>query len=118
MERHQTDAPEQTAWHSPRRRPACPQWHLLGPAVGHAVARSAGNLWTLHDLLESVRPLAAGRRLGPYGCALMSPLPKCRFDGRRFRFESSLPPNPHQPTAGGERLIIASRSPGSGWLEV
>jgi transposase len=30
MERHQTDAPEQAARHSPRGRPVGPQWHLLG----------------------------------------------------------------------------------------
>src|SRR4029077_19146403 len=118
MERHQTDAPEQTAWHSPRRRPACPQWHLLGLAVGRAVARPPGNLWTLHDLLQPLCPLAAGWRLGPYGCARMSPRPKCRFDGRSLRFEASLPADPRQPTAAGERLIIAGRSPGRGWLEV
>ena len=49
----------------PRKRPACPQWYLLGLAVGRAVARSAGNLRALYDLLQSVRSLAAGRRLGP-----------------------------------------------------
>jgi hypothetical protein len=48
-----------------RKRPACPQWYLLGLAVGRAVARSAGNLRALYDLLQSVRSLAAGRRLGP-----------------------------------------------------
>ena len=30
-----------------------------------AVARSAGELWTSYDLLQSLRPLATGRRLGP-----------------------------------------------------
>ena len=65
MERHQTDAPEQAAWHSPRGRPTRPQWHLLGVAVGRTMARSAGNLRTSYDLLQSVRPLAAGWRLGP-----------------------------------------------------
>ena len=42
MERHQADAPEQTARRPPRKRPACPQWYLLGLAVGRTVARSAG----------------------------------------------------------------------------
>src|SRR6516162_4938303 len=44
MERHQADAPEQTTRRPPRKRPACPQWYLLGLAVGRTVARSAGNL--------------------------------------------------------------------------
>jgi hypothetical protein len=35
------------------------------PRVGSAVAGPAGNLRTLYDLLQSVRPLAAGVRLGP-----------------------------------------------------
>ena len=65
MERHQADAPEQAARHSPRGRPACPQWHLLGLAIRRAVAGSAGNLRTPYDLLQSLRPLAAGWRLGP-----------------------------------------------------
>ena len=34
MERQQTDAPVQAAWHSPRGRPTRPQWHLLGVTVG------------------------------------------------------------------------------------
>ena len=34
MERHQADAPEQTTRRPPRKRPACPQWYLLGLAVG------------------------------------------------------------------------------------
>ena len=65
MGRHQTDAPEQTARHSPRGRPECPQRHLLGFAVGGAVAGPAGNLRTPYDLLQSIRPLAAGWRLAP-----------------------------------------------------
>ena len=56
---------EQTARRPPRKRPACPQWYLLGLAVGRAVARSAGNRRPLYDLLQSVRSLAADRRLGP-----------------------------------------------------
>ena len=56
---------EQTARRPPRKRPACPQWYLLGLAVGRAVARSAGNLRAPYDLLQPLCPLAAGRRLGP-----------------------------------------------------
>ena len=39
----------------PRKRPACPQWYLLGLAVGRAVARSAGNLRTLYCYNRFVR---------------------------------------------------------------
>jgi transposase len=38
MERHQADAPEQTTRRPPRKRPACPQWYVLGLAVGCTVA--------------------------------------------------------------------------------
>ena len=34
-------------------------------AVGRTMVRSAGNLRTSYDLLQSVRPLAARWRLGP-----------------------------------------------------
>ena len=34
------------------------------------------------------------------------------------RFKAFPLADTHQPTAVGERLIIASRSPGIGWLEV
>jgi hypothetical protein len=44
MGRHQTDAPERTARHSPRGRPVGPQWHLLGVAVGLAEAELGVNL--------------------------------------------------------------------------
>jgi transposase len=32
----------------------------LGPAIRRAMARSAWELWPLHDLLQSFRPLATG----------------------------------------------------------
>ena len=36
---------------------------------GAPVARCAGELWSLYDLLESLRSLETGRRLGSdYGC--------------------------------------------------
>jgi len=44
----------------PRKRPACPQWYLLGLAVGRAVARSAGNLRTLYCYNRFVRWRRAG----------------------------------------------------------
>ena len=55
MERHQADAPERTTRRPPRKRPACPQWHLLGLAVRRTVARSAGNLRTLYCYNRFVR---------------------------------------------------------------
>ena len=60
MERHHAGAPEQTARRPPRKRPACPQWYLLGLAVGRAVARSAGNLRTLYCYNRFVRWRRAG----------------------------------------------------------
>jgi hypothetical protein len=37
---------------------------------GPFAARPAGGLWSPHDLLQSLRSLAAGWRLGPdHGCA-------------------------------------------------
>jgi hypothetical protein len=36
---------------------------ILGPALGCAMARSAGELWALHDLLQSLRSLASGGHL-------------------------------------------------------
>src|SRR5262249_39100352 len=51
-----------------RGRPPCPQRHLLGPAIRSTMARSAWELWLLHDLLQPFRSLAAGWYLGPaYG---------------------------------------------------
>ncbi len=38
---------------------------FLGSAVGCAMARSTGELWTLHDLLQSLRSLASGGHLEP-----------------------------------------------------
>ncbi len=37
----------------PRVRPSCPQWHLLGLAIRGTVARPAGKLRSVHDLLQS-----------------------------------------------------------------
>jgi hypothetical protein len=34
--------------------------------VWRSLARPAGNLWSPHNLLQSLRSLAAGRRLGSY----------------------------------------------------
>ena len=41
-----------------------------GPAFGGAVARSAGQLWPVHHLLQLLRSLAQGWRVGSaYECA-------------------------------------------------
>jgi len=39
-------------------------WHLLGFAIWGAMARSAGQLRSVHDLLQSVRSLATSGRVG------------------------------------------------------
>ena len=49
----------------PRERPSCSQWHLLGLAIWGAVARPAGQLWSVHYLLQSLCSLATSGRLGP-----------------------------------------------------
>jgi hypothetical protein len=46
-------------------RPARPERHLLGIALRRSLARSAGDLWSPHHLLQSLRSVAAGWRLGP-----------------------------------------------------
>jgi len=60
MERHRTDAPEQATRRSPRRRPPYHPRHLLGLAIGCAMARSSGELWSSHHLLQPLRSLALG----------------------------------------------------------
>ena len=40
--------------------------HLLGPALGCTVTRSARLRWPVHDLLQPLQPLAEGRHLGRY----------------------------------------------------
>src|SRR6187402_2059595 len=65
MGRHQAAPAEQAAWRAACERPARPQWHLLGLAVRCAMARSAGEFWAAHDLLQSLRSLAHGWRVGP-----------------------------------------------------
>jgi transposase len=42
-----------------------PQWNLLGLAIRRAMARSAGDIWPIHDLLQSFRALGESWRLGP-----------------------------------------------------
>ena len=42
----------------PRVNDRCPQWNPLGLAVWSAMARPAGQLRPIHNLLQSVRPLA------------------------------------------------------------
>jgi hypothetical protein len=64
MGRHQAVPAEQAAWRAACERPPRAQRHLLGPAFWCAVARSAGELWALYDLLQSFHSLATGRRLG------------------------------------------------------
>src|SRR6516225_5965823 len=65
MGRHQAVPAEQTAWRAACERPARPQWHLLGLAVRRTMARSAREFWAAHDLLQSLRSLAQGWRVGP-----------------------------------------------------
>ena len=49
--------------------PAHSQWHLLGPALRRTMARSARRLRSSNDLLQPLRSLEAGWRLGPgHGC--------------------------------------------------
>lgn len=45
-------------------RPPCLEWHILGFAIRRAVARSACELRTSYDLLQSICSLAARWRLG------------------------------------------------------
>src|SRR6266516_837989 len=78
---HQTDAAEQAARRTTGERPPCPQRHLLGAAVRGAVAGPAGELRALHDLLQSLRPLAASWQFPQpeafsTTCSLSSPLPR------------------------------------------
>jgi hypothetical protein len=54
----------QAAWRNKVERPACPQRHLLGAAVRGALAGRAGELRSIHHLLQSLRSLAVGGRLG------------------------------------------------------
>jgi hypothetical protein len=50
-------------------RPSRPQWHLLGFALKRGMPRLASDLWSPHYLLQSLRSVAAGWRLGPdRGC--------------------------------------------------
>ena len=56
--------PNKAARRSAGERPACPQRHLLGVTVRGALARPAGELWSIHYLLQSLRSLATGGRLG------------------------------------------------------
>ena len=42
---HKADAAKQVAWRSSGKRPPCPQWHLLGLAIGSTLARSTGGVW-------------------------------------------------------------------------
>ena len=52
------------------REPPCPQRHLLDAAVRGTLAGPAGCLWSIHHLLQSLRSLATGGRLGQdYECA-------------------------------------------------
>jgi transposase len=58
------------AWGSARKRPSRAQWHFLGPPLRCSVARPARDLWSPHHLLQSLRAVATGWRLGPdHGCA-------------------------------------------------
>jgi transposase len=45
-------------------RPSYPQWHLLSLAIWGAMARFAGQLRSVDDLLQSLRSLATSGRLG------------------------------------------------------
>ena len=56
---------EQGKRRSACRRPAGHKWHPVGFAIRCAMARFAKSVWPLHDLLQSLRSLAAGWRLGP-----------------------------------------------------
>ena len=49
---HKADAAKQAAWRSSGKRPSCPQWHLLGLAIGSTLVRSTGGVWSLHNLLQ------------------------------------------------------------------
>jgi hypothetical protein len=73
MGRHQAVPAEQAAWRAACERPARPQWHLLGLAVRCAMARSAGEFWAAHDVLQSLRSLAQGWRVGPSAWANIPP---------------------------------------------
>jgi hypothetical protein len=43
--------------------------NFLGLASRRAMARSAGDIWSIHDLLQSLRSLGPGWGLGPdHGC--------------------------------------------------
>src|SRR5262245_44582464 len=55
MDCHQADVAEQTARRAARGRPPCPQRYLLGPAIRSTMARSAWELWPVHELLQPRR---------------------------------------------------------------
>ena len=57
---------------------------------GGAMARSARDLWSPYHLLQSVRALAAGGRLGPdHGCAGRRLMRRCRWAASRARGPTS-----------------------------
>jgi transposase len=59
---------EQAEGRAEGRRPAGAERHFLGSTFGCAVARSARPVWTEDDLLQQIRALATGWRVGPaYG---------------------------------------------------
>lgn len=83
MDCHQTDAAEQATRRSACKRPSRAQRHLLGPAFRCTVARPAQELWATHDMLQSLRSLAEGWRLGPdHGCTDRSS--RCRSADDRY----------------------------------
>jgi hypothetical protein len=64
-----TMLPNKAARRSACGRSACTQRYLLDLAIRRALARSAGELRSQYDLLQSLRALAAGWRVGPnHGC--------------------------------------------------
>ena len=50
---HQADVTEQTARCPACERPPCSEWHFLGSTNWGTVARPAGQLWSVHHLLQS-----------------------------------------------------------------
>jgi hypothetical protein len=106
---------------TPRRRPAHPQWHFLGVAIGRTLAKRPLHLWSTHYLLQSIRSLAEGRYLGQHHACVGGRARCCCADDRHVKWCASTRPLPRpyasqaaskggtDPAHGGRASLIFSR---------
>jgi transposase len=90
------------------RRPAGVERHLLGAALGCAVARSARALWTKDDVLQSLRPVATGGRMGPADERDNSRLRR-RYPDDRQHFDTGAPAGCDGKKGGRDHCLGRSR---------